>query len=70
MMERLRQVPPEKMRMVFIPNTLYLTECYVSEAIAEELTDKSRFEICGEPRPVTFDRDGRLALRLLRRHSQ
>ncbi|MDR2056294.1 MAG: DUF362 domain-containing protein [Desulfovibrio sp.] len=69
MMERLRQVPLEKMRVVFIPNTLFLTECYVSEAIAGELTDTSRFEICGEPRPVTFDRDGRLALRLSPRHS-
>ncbi|MDR1359770.1 MAG: hypothetical protein LBJ82_02215 [Deltaproteobacteria bacterium] len=68
MMERLRQVPLERMRMVFIPNTLFLTECYVSEAIAKELTDKKRFEICGDPQPVTFDRDGRLTLRLLRSH--
>jgi hypothetical protein len=68
MMQRLRQVPLEKMRMVFIPNTLYLTECYVSEAIVPELTDKNRFEICGEPQSVAFDENGKLTLRLLRRH--
>lgn len=29
--------PPEAMRIVIIPNTLFLQECIVSEAIAEEL---------------------------------
>jgi hypothetical protein len=65
MMHCLRQTPLEALRLVFIPNTLFLSECYVSEAIAVELTDKARFEICGAPVPVAFDGDGRLTLRLL-----
>jgi len=65
MMHCLRQTPRDKLRLVFIPNTLFLNECYVSEAIAGELTDKERFEICGAPLPVEFDADGCLKLRLL-----
>jgi len=65
MMHCLRQTPRDELRLVFIPNTLFLNECYVSEAIAGELTDKERFEICGAPVPVEFDGDGRLTLRLL-----
>jgi len=65
MMHCLRQTPRDALKLVFIPNTLFLNECYVSEAIAGELTDKERFEICSAPVPVAFDSDGRLALRLL-----
>ena len=65
MMHCLRQTPHEELRLVFIPNTLSLSECYVSEALAKELTDKERFEICGVPTPVEFDSSGKLKLRLL-----
>ena len=64
MMHCLRQTPRDELKLVFIPNTLFLNECYVSEAIAGNLADKKRFEICGAPVPVEFDGDGRLKLRL------
>jgi hypothetical protein len=65
MMHCLRQTPRDALKLVFIPNTLFLGECYVSEALAGELADKERFEIHGAPVPVEFDGDGRLTLRLL-----
>jgi len=64
MMQCLRQTPLDELRLVFIPNTLFLSECYVSEALAGELANKERFEICGAPVPVAFDGDGRLKPRL------
>jgi hypothetical protein len=65
MMHCLRQTPRDELRLVFIPNTLFLNECYVSEALARELGDsKDRFEICGKPAPVEFDDKGDLKLRL------
>jgi hypothetical protein len=64
MMHCLRQTPRDELRLVFIPNTLFLSECYVSEALAKELDDKKRFEICGVPVPIEFDADGTLKLRL------
>ena len=64
MMHCLRQTPRDELRLVFIPNTLFLNECYVSEALAGELAGKERFEICGPPAPVAFDADGTLKLRL------
>jgi hypothetical protein len=63
MLHCLRQTPREELRLVFIPNTLFLGECYVSEALAGELAGE-RFEICGPPVPVAFDAGGNLALRL------
>ena len=65
MMHCLRQTPRDELRLVFIPNTLFLGECYVSEAIAGELAGEERFEILGAPVPVEFDGDGRLMPRLL-----
>ena len=47
-----------------VPNTLYLTECMVSPAVLRELTDKSRYEILGDPQEVAFDEEGRLVRRL------
>jgi hypothetical protein len=63
MMHCLRQTPRDALRLVFIPNTLFLGECYVSEALARELSGE-RFEICGPPVPVAFDDSGNLTLRL------
>ena len=63
MMHCLRQTPREELRLVFIPNTLFLGECYVSEVLAGELAGE-RFEICGPPVPVAFDAGGNLTLRL------
>lgn len=64
MMFCLRSVPLEEVRLVRVPNTLYLTECYVTEAVLRDLTDSSRFTVIHEPRPVVFDAEGRLADRI------
>ena len=66
MMHCLRQTPRDELRLVFIPNTLFLGECYVSEALAKELAGNERFEILSIPAPVEFDGSGNLTLRLLR----
>ena len=63
MMHCLRNTPLEECRLVFIPNTLFLTECHVSEALLPELSDNSRFEVSGDPEEVRFDAEGRLLLR-------
>ena len=52
MMFCLRSIPQDEVRLVHIPNTLYLTDCFVSEAVLKELTDSTRFSIVHEPRPV------------------
>ena len=64
MMHCLRNTPLEELRMVLIPNTLFLTDCYVSEALLPELSGKARYEIAGPPRELTFNAQGRLELRL------
>lgn len=68
MMHCLRNTPLEALRLIFIPNTLFLSNCYVSVALLAELTDNPRFEFVGEPQPVTFDAAGRLQLRLATAH--
>ena len=42
MMFCLRSVPLAETRLILIPNTLYLADCYVSEAILPELADTGR----------------------------
>ncbi len=61
-------VPAEKARLVVAPNTLFLEECYVSEALLPEIRAKDGMEIVGEPFPMRFDADGRLQPRLLKKH--
>ncbi len=68
MMFCLRSIPQEEVRLIRIPNTLYLTDCYVSEAVLRDLTDTSRFTVVHEPRPVVFDAKGSLADRIGRPH--
>ena len=64
MMHCLRNTPLEEVCMVLIPNTLFLTDCYVSEALLPEISGKARYEIAGTPRELTFNAQGRLELRL------
>lgn len=64
MMHCLRNTPLEETRLVFIPNTLFLTDCYVSEALLPELDGNPRFEVAGTPEEVRFDATGNLMLRL------
>ena len=69
MMFCLRSIPQDEVRLVHIPNTLYLTDCFVSEAVLKELADTSRFSVVHGPRPVLFDAQGQLADRIGRPHS-
>lgn len=68
MMFCLRSIPQDEVRLVRIPNTLYLTDCFVSEAVLNDLTDTSRFSVVHGPRPVLFDAQGQLADRIGRPH--
>lgn len=59
-------IPAEKLRLVVIPNTLYLGECFVSEAIARELAGKPGLTIAAEAEELRFDQAGNLLLRINR----
>lgn len=59
-------VEPAALRVVLIPNTLFLEESYVSAPIARELAGRG-VEVDPAPRPLAFDASGRLTLRLGRR---
>jgi hypothetical protein len=60
----LSSIPPEKLRIVVIPNTLYLTECLVSEVVAEELSSRDGITIAGEAAALEFDPKNRLLLKI------
>ena len=64
MMFCLRSVPLTETRLILIPNTLYLADCYVSEAILPELADTGRFEVLGPLRELAFDAQGNLTSRI------
>ena len=51
-------VPPEKVRLAVIPNTLFLTECYISEALLPEITEGGHAEILETPVEISFDQRG------------
>jgi len=57
-------IPIDKLRVVVIPNTLFLSECLISEALLEEVTDTARFEIYNDTQEVSFDEQGNLNLRI------
>ena len=61
-------VPPEKVRMVIVPNTLFLTECYVTEVLLEQLKGKKGIEIVGSPVPFAFSAEGEMQTRIGRQH--
>ncbi len=61
-------VPPEKVKLVIVPSTLFLTECYVTEAALEELKDKPGIEVTGKPVAMSFTASGELAQRIGRAH--
>lgn len=58
----LSAIPHDKLRVVIIRNTLFLMECFVSEALLPELATKSGMIIDKEPRQLRFDSSGRLLL--------
>lgn len=57
-------IPTEKLRVVVIPNTLFLAECLISEALLDEVTDAVRFEIYNDTKEASFDAQGNLNLRI------
>ena len=56
-------VEPEDVRLITIPNTLFLTDMYVSQAIYEELRERDTIEKIGEPVRLSFE-DGMLRPRI------
>jgi len=57
-------IAPEQLRIIVIPNTLFLSECYVSEALASELRGRPGLSIHPEAQELAFDAAGNLALRI------
>ncbi|KJS84384.1 MAG: hypothetical protein JM58_11100 [Peptococcaceae bacterium BICA1-8] len=54
------RVYPDKYRIVYIPNTLYLEDLWVSEPLAQTLKNSPDFEIIGEPEEIEFDAEGNI----------
>ncbi|MDK2823883.1 MAG: hypothetical protein PWQ67_1559 [Clostridia bacterium] len=54
------RVSPAQYKMVYIPNTLFLEELWVSEYLAEQLKDSPDFEITGDPETIQFDEAGNI----------
>jgi hypothetical protein len=52
--------PPERARLIRIPNTLTLGEIEVSEAFLPEVARRPDLTPLGDPRPLPFDAAGRL----------
>jgi hypothetical protein len=50
----------DAVRMAVIPNTLELSELWVSAALAEGAGKQSHLEVSGQPRPLPFDAAGNL----------
>lgn len=53
-------IPPEKIRIIRIKNTLQLDEVEVSEGYVEELFERTDLEILDGPNPMNFDLRGNL----------
>ncbi len=50
--------PPPQVRLVIIPNTLFLETCYISEALLPELQSNPSIHIEGELESMSFDTQG------------
>jgi hypothetical protein len=59
----LSAIPPDKLRIVIILNTLFLMECFVSAALLPELESRPGMVIDRSPHDVIFDSDGCLLLK-------
>lgn len=57
-------IPPEQLRIVMVPNTLFLADCLVSEAIHRELQGNPRMKQGVEGKRFEFDAAGYLRLSL------
>lgn len=56
----LTQVDRDRIRLVYIKNTLSLEHIIVSEALAEEIRGREDMEVLEAPRPLRFDEHGTL----------
>jgi hypothetical protein len=57
-------IPAEKLKIIIIPNTLYLTECLVSGAVVTELRNRDGIGIKETLEEFKFAPDGSLTLRI------
>lgn len=57
-------ITPKDLRIVIIPNTLFLADCLVSEPLLIELKSRSDIIITDTPQEIRFDDDGSLLLRV------
>jgi hypothetical protein len=57
-------IPVDKLKVMIIPNTLYLTECLVSEAVVTELRNRSGISIMDKHEEFKFGPDGSLTLKI------
>jgi hypothetical protein len=57
-------IPAYELTLVIIPNTLFLTECFVSEALARRLPSKPGMELADTPEEFPFGSEGNLLLRV------
>lgn len=58
------RVAPKDVRMVVVPNTLFLTECYISESLVSELRGNPNIEFLGAAEPITFTANKEMRPRL------
>lgn len=56
-------IPADQLRAIIIPNTLYLTDLWVSEAVAAELKDQPGVQWCGSLVECDFDEQGNMLIR-------
>jgi hypothetical protein len=60
---------PEKLKFAIIPNTLEVTELWVSAALAAEARKNPHLEVVGEARPIPFDAKGNIEQEKMFPHS-
>lgn len=53
-----------ELRVVIIPNTLCVSECFVSEAVMRDVSGNQRMEFDANPKDLAFDNAQRLLLRI------
>jgi hypothetical protein len=56
-------IPHDKLRIVIIRNTLFLMECFISEALLPELEIRPGIRVNKEPHELLFDSNGNLQLK-------
>jgi hypothetical protein len=57
-------IPADKLRLAVIPNTLFLADCLVSEALVPELRNRPAMTVSEKPEEFKFDSEGKITLRI------